>query len=224
MKLAFLLPTLVSLTLAASASALPNIILCMTDDQGWGDTGYNGHPHLKTPHLDQIAREGVTFTRCYSAAAMCSPTRGSIYTGRNPYRFGITFAMKGRLEESEIPITTVLKEHGYTTGHFGKWHLGSVRRGSPASPGANGFDHWVSAPNFYENDPIFSFEGRAARVQGESSMATMEAALSFIRTHAKKKPIFAVVWFGSPHGPHQAVEQDRAHYQKLPERDQHFLA
>ncbi len=106
----------------------PNIILCMTDDQGWGDTGYNGHPHLKTPNLDQISKEGVTFTRFYSAAAMCSPTRASCYTGRNPYRMGVTFAMKGMLEDREIPISSVLKEAGYTTGHFGKWHLGTLSK------------------------------------------------------------------------------------------------
>jgi len=106
----------------------PNVILCMSDDQGWGDTGYNGHPHLKTPHVDRMSREGVTFSRFYSAAAMCSPTRGSCYTGRNPYRFGITFAMKGRLESTEIPITSVLKKQGYTTGHFGKWHLGTLSK------------------------------------------------------------------------------------------------
>ena len=100
----------------------------MTDDQGWGDTGYNGHPHLKTPHLDQMQNEGVTFTRFYSGAAMCSPTRGSCYTGRNPYRFGITFAMKGMLEPTEIPITSILKKQGYTTGHFGKWHLGTLSK------------------------------------------------------------------------------------------------
>lgn len=110
------------------ASDSPNIILCMADDQGWGDTGYNGHPHLRTPHLDQMAAEGVTFTRFYAAAAMCSPTRASCYTGRNPYRFGVTFAMKGMLEPTEIPITTVLKQHGYTTGHFGKWHLGTLSK------------------------------------------------------------------------------------------------
>ena len=119
---------LLSLVVASFAGTKPNIILCMTDDQGWGDVGYNGHPVLKTPHLDQMAKEGVTFSRFYSAAAMCSPTRGSCLTGRNPYRFGITFAMKGRLEESEIPITRVLKKKGYTTGHFGKWHLGTLSK------------------------------------------------------------------------------------------------
>jgi len=115
-------------TLQQQLCSLPNIILCMSDDQGWGDVGYNGHPYLKTPHLDQMHREGITFTRFYSAAAMCSPTRGSCYTGRNPYRFGITFAMKGKLEEKEIPITTVLKKQGYRTGHFGKWHLGTLTK------------------------------------------------------------------------------------------------
>ncbi len=113
---------------ADEAPTVPNIIFCMTDDQGWGDTGYNGHPHLKTPHLDQMSREGITFTRFYSAAAMCSPTRGSCYTGRNPYRFGVTHAMRGRLEEKEIAITSVLKKKGYTTGHFGKWHLGTLSK------------------------------------------------------------------------------------------------
>ena len=113
---------------AENTAARPNIILCMTDDQGWGDTGYNGHPYIKTPNLDAMSREGVTFTRFYSAAAMCSPTRGSCYTGRNPYRYGITFAMKGMLEPGEIPISTVLKKAGYTTGHFGKWHLGTLSR------------------------------------------------------------------------------------------------
>ena len=100
----------------------------MADDLGWGDTGYNGHPFLNTPNLDKMSAEGVTFNRFYSAAAMCSPTRGSCYTGRNPYRFGITYAMKRRLEDTEIPITSVVKKAGYTTGHFGKWHLGTLSR------------------------------------------------------------------------------------------------
>jgi len=114
--------------LAQSDSNRPNIILMMADDLGWGDTGYNGHYFLNTPNLDKMSAEGVTFDRFYSAAAMCSPTRGSCYTGCNPYRFGITYAMKGRLEDTEIPITSVVKKAGYTTGHFGKWHLGTLSR------------------------------------------------------------------------------------------------
>ena len=130
MRLALcLLFTAVAIALPATANInKPNVILCMTDDQGWGDVGYNGHPHLKTPHLDQMSKDGITFNRFYSAAAMCSPTRGSVYTGRNPYRFGITFAMKGMLEPTELPLTSVLKKAGYTTGHFGKWHMGTLSK------------------------------------------------------------------------------------------------
>ena len=101
---------LLAISTSLGAANRPNITLIMTDDQGWGDTGYNDHPHLKTPHLDQMQAEGVTFTRFYSGAAMCSPTRGSCYTGRNPYRYGITFAMAGMLEPTEVPITSVLKK------------------------------------------------------------------------------------------------------------------
>jgi len=130
---------LVCATLAHAADApRPNVILMMADDQGWGDVGYNGHPELKTPHLDRMASEGVTFTRFYSANAMCSPTRGSIYTGRHPHRYGITFAMKGMLEPGEVVLTSVLKRAGYATGHFGKWHMGtlSTERGDQRRWGA----------------------------------------------------------------------------------------
>ena len=125
------LAAILLLTTICNAADRPNIILMMSDDQGWGDVGYNGHKELKTPHLDQMAKEGITFNRFYSANAMCSPTRGSVYTGRHPYRYGITFAMKGMLEPNEICITTVLKKAGYTTGHFGKWHMGTLSKKRP---------------------------------------------------------------------------------------------
>ena len=70
----------------------PNVLLIMTDDQGWGDTGYNGHPHLKTPNLDAMAAAGLRFNRFYAAAPVCSPTRGSVMTGRHPNRFGCYYA------------------------------------------------------------------------------------------------------------------------------------
>jgi len=99
----------------ALTAARPNVILVMTDDQGWGDTGYNGHPYLQTPHLDRMSAEGVTFTRFYSAAAMCSPTRASVYTGRHPYRTGVTFAM------DNTDLTLIVCELKMNTGsayHF----------------------------------------------------------------------------------------------------------
>jgi arylsulfatase A-like enzyme len=105
------------------------------------------------------------------------------------------------------------------TGHFGKWHLGPVRKESPVSPGNSGFDEWFSSPNFFDNDPILSSEGKAVKIYGESSMVTVDAALEFIRKHSNNtKPFFAVVWFGSPHNPHLAAEEDRKIYEGLEDR------
>lgn len=106
----------------------PNIILIMADDQGWGDVGYNGHPYLKTPNLDSMAANGVQFNRFYAASAVCSPTRGSVMTGRHPLRYGICYANCGHIKSEEITLGEMLKDEGYTTGHFGKWHLGTLTR------------------------------------------------------------------------------------------------
>ncbi|MBN1589775.1 MAG: sulfatase-like hydrolase/transferase, partial [Pirellulales bacterium] len=155
MKAALFTPLLL-MALAATAKAdKPNIVLVMADDQGWGDVGYYGHPTLKTPNLDKLAGDGLRFDRFYAAAPVCSPTRGSVMTGRHPNRFGC-FRWGNTLRPQEITLAEALKTAGYTTGHFGKWHLGSVQRGSPVNPGASGFDRWFSAPNFFDNDPIMS--------------------------------------------------------------------
>ncbi len=100
----------------------------MTDDQGWGDTGYNGHKVLKTPTLDEMARSGVRFERFYSAASVCSPTRGSCLTGRHPFRYGIFHANVGHMPEQELTLAEAVRTIGYTTGHFGKWHLGTLTK------------------------------------------------------------------------------------------------
>lgn len=206
----------------ASSAQKPNIILCMSDDQGWGDMAYYDHPVLKTPNFDNMAATGIRFDHFYSAAPVCSPTRGSVMTGRTPNRFGC-FKWGNTLRPQEVTIAEALKTAGYVTGHFGKWHLGSVRKGSPVNPGASGFDEWFSAPNFYDNDPILSREGVAVQTQGESSMVTVDAALEFIRKHINSpQPFLAVVWFGSPHQPHKAIDEDLALYGDQPEKLQHF--
>ena len=200
----------------------PNIVLCMADDQGWGDMAYNGHPALRTPSFDAMAAAGLRFDRFYAAAPVCSPTRGSVMTGRHPNRFGC-FKWGYPLRPQETTLAEALKSAGYVTGHFGKWHLGSVQKGSPVNPGASGFDEWLSAPNFFDNDPILSREGVAVETHGESSMVTVDASIEFIRKHAATpRPFLAVVWFGSPHGPHRAIERERAPYADEPEKLQHF--
>lgn len=200
----------------------PNIILVMADDQGWGDMGYNGHPLIKTPHFDNMAESGLRFDHFYSAAPVSSPTRGSVLTGRHPNRFGC-FSWGKTLRPQEITVAEALKTAGYITGHFGKWHLGPVRKDSPVNPGNSGFDEWFSAPNFFDNDPILSREGKAVQTYGESSMVTVDAAIDFIRRNENKpQPFFAAVWFGSPHNPHYAVDQDREPYSSLEEKLQHY--
>lgn len=134
----------------------PHIILCMADDLGWGDVGYNGHPVIQTPHLDAMAANGLKLDRFYAAAPVCSPTRGSCLTGRHPYRYGIPFANRGHLRQNEISLAEVLSQFGYATGHFGKWHLGTLTpefsgKGARRKPEENhmtpamaGFDEWFS--------------------------------------------------------------------------------
>ncbi len=134
MRLTNLLPVLLivsglmPLAGAEAPAAKPNFILVMSDDQGWGDVGYNGHPLLKTPHLDEMAREGVRLDRFYAAAPVCSPTRGSCMTGRHPSRYGLNWASEGRLPTAEVTLAEALRDVGYKTGHFGKWHLGQLSR------------------------------------------------------------------------------------------------
>ncbi|MCP5526970.1 MAG: sulfatase-like hydrolase/transferase [Verrucomicrobiales bacterium] len=212
------------LGLSVTAATRPSFVLAMADDQGWGDMAYNGHPVVRTPVFDEMARTGLRLDRFYAAAPVCSPTRGSVLTGRTPNRFGC-FKWGYTLRPAEVTIAERLREAGYRTGHFGKWHLGSLRPDSPVSPGASGFDEWVSSPNFFDLDPWMARNGKAQKTTGEGSMVTVDAALDFIRRAATAQaPFLAVVWFGSPHNPHLGGPDDLALYRDQPARQQRFLA
>ena len=207
----------------APAAERPHIVLVMADDQGWGDMAYAGDPVLHTPNFDAAAASGLRFDRFYAAAPVCSPTRASVMTGRTPNRMGV-FKWGYSMRPQETTLAEALKAAGYTTGHFGKWHLGSVRKTSPANPGRNGFDHWVSAPNFYDNDAVMSDEGTAVQRQGESSEIAVDDCLAWMQEALEdEEPIFAVVWFGSPHLPHQAIDADRDLYADQPAKRRDFL-
>lgn len=108
--------------LPAAAEERPNIILCMGDDHGWDETGYNGHPHVKTPILDEMAASGLRLDHFYAGHPTCSPTRGSVLTGRHPNRYG-TFAPNWSIRPEEITVAQILGQAGYACGHFGQWHL-----------------------------------------------------------------------------------------------------
>ena len=194
----------------------------MADDQGWGDVGYMGHPVLKTPVLDDMAAHGLRFDRFYAAAPVCSPTRGSVLTGRHPNRFGC-FSWGYTLRPEEVTLAEALHRAGYVTGHFGKWHLGAVTKTCSVSPGASGFDEWYSAPNFFDLNPLLSHRGTVESFHGDSSVVTARLAIPFMREAVKAgKPFLAVVWFGSPHVPHRALPSDRKPYADMPERKQNF--
>ncbi len=207
---------LLAVSPAASAEN-PNIILMMSDDHGWEETGYNRHPHLKTPVLDEMAATGLKFERFYAAHPNCSPTRASFLTGRHPNRMG-TFKPGWSLRPQEITIAHLLAKAGYHCQHLGKWHIGAVKQGSPVNPGAMGFHEWLSHDNFFEMNPSLSRNGSPPEIfHGESSEFLIREAIAGIeRARAANKPVFQVIWFGSPHEPYSGLPQDLALYDDLP--------
>jgi arylsulfatase A-like enzyme len=197
----------------------PNVILLMGDDHGWDEVAYNGHPYLHTPVLDEMASVGLRLDRFHTASPVCSPTRGSVMTGRHPNRYG-TFTPNWSIRPEEITIGHIMKKAGYQTGHFGKWHLGPVKADSPTNPGAMGFDEWLSHDNFFELDPVLVRNGGAPKkYPGESSEIVIDETIRFAEDAEKNnKPFLAVVWFGSPHEPYMALDEDRALYANLPQK------
>lgn len=203
----------------------PNIILIMTDDQGWGQTGYYNHPALKTPNLDAMAANGLRFDRFYAGAPVCSPTRATVLTGRTNDRCGVkTHGYALRLQEKTLPAA--LKEDGYATGHFGKWHLNGLKGpGIPVlaeddhNPGAFGFDEWLSVTNFFDRNPLMSRKGNFEQFEGDTSSIIVNEALKFIEsTKETGKPFFTVIWAGSPHSPWDASKEDCEVFQELDEK------
>jgi arylsulfatase A-like enzyme len=139
----------------------PNIILLMSDDQGWGDTGFNGHPVLQTPNLDRLAAMGINFSHFYAAAPVCSPTRASVITGRHPKRMGIDNPNSGELPHEEITIAEIARSLGYVTAHFGKWHLGTMTHDvKDSNRGAPGNTDEYSPPWEHGYDVVFATEAK----------------------------------------------------------------
>jgi arylsulfatase A-like enzyme len=139
----------------ASPAAKPNFVIIFADDLGYGDLGCYGHPTIKTPHLDRMAREGIRFTQFYSAASVCTPSRAGLMTGRLPIRSGMCSDKRrvlfpnsgGGIPANELTLAEGLKTQGYATACFGKWHLGHLSQFLPTN---NGFDEYFGIP--YSND------------------------------------------------------------------------
>ncbi|MBM4029716.1 MAG: N-acetylgalactosamine-6-sulfatase, partial [Planctomycetes bacterium] len=205
---------------ASQGRSKPNIVLLLADDQGYGETGYHGHPHVKTPVLDEMAAHGLQLDRFYAAAPVCSPTRTAMLTGRHPNRSGV-FAPDYSTRPEEITIAQILKDAGYRTGHFGKWHVGAVKAASPTNPRKMGFEEYLSHDNFFELNPPLSHNGADPVIhKGESSMIVVDAAGEFVRqVHKEGKPFFVCLWFGSPHAPYEGLPEDVALYAQVKDEE-----
>ena len=200
------------ITLAASTGTLaqeiqhPNVVLIITDDQGYGDLGFTGNPHVKTPVLDNFARESIRLNQFY-VSPVCAPTRASLMTGRFSLRTGVRDTYNGGaiMASDEITLAEILKDAGYTTGAFGKWHLGD---NYPSRPGDQGFDESLihlsggmgqpgDFTTFFEGDssyfdPVLWYNGKQREYKGYCSDIFTEEAIDFIEQN-HKKPFF-VTW------------------------------
>ncbi|MEY4687563.1 MAG: Arylsulfatase [Verrucomicrobiota bacterium] len=222
---------LLALTAVATTSGAtprpPNIVIVLADDLGWGDLGVQGHPVIKTPHLDAFAKQGARLTQCYSASAVCSPSRSAILTGRTPYRNGVfTWIPEGRevhLRTSELALPRLLRERGYATCHVGKWHLNShFNRPTQPQPGDHGYDWWLATQNnaapSHENPTNFVRNGvPVGPVPGYSAPFIVEEAVTWLRERRDPaKPFLLSVW---AHEPHYPIKSDPAFKALYPDID-----
>jgi arylsulfatase A-like enzyme len=194
---------------------LPNIIIILSDDQGWGDLGFNGNQAVSTPMLDKMAKNGVSFQYFY-VSPVCSPTRAEFLTGRYHVRGGVSSTSTGRvrLDLDETTIAQIFKKAGYSTAAYGKWHNGGQ---APYHPNSRGFDdfygfcsgHWG---NYF--NPILEHNGEIIRGKGFITDDLTNHAIDFIGQHSKS-PFFLYLPLNTPHSPMQVPESYWAKYKNI---------
>ena len=204
----------------------PNIVIFLTDDQGWGDLGCYGHPLIQSPNLDQFAREGMRFTQCYAACAVCSPSRSAILTGRTPYRNGvwrwIPDGSDYHLRQSEISIAKLLRAQGYATCHVGKWHLnGKFNSHEQPQPDDHGYQWWLATqnnarPNHINPTNYVRNREATGKLEGPSAVLAVEEAIRWLNKEKKEhKPFFLTVWTHEPHQPIESAKKFMQPYQHI---------
>lgn len=198
----------------------PNVIFILTDDQGWGDGRFAGHPYAKTPHLDRLAREGTWFRQFYVAATVCSPSRAAFMTSHYPARHRIhghfatdqsnaARSMPNWLDPDVTTLPDVLKTVGYATAHFGKWHLGGGRDAPP--PARYGFD---VSKTVNSSGPSLGDEAKTPFFRADSTRLIVDETIDFMRRH-KDGPFYANVWTLLPHAPLKPTPEQVAVYADL---------
>jgi len=187
---------------------LPNYVIFLTDDLGYGDLACYGNPINSTPNMDQFALDGVRLTNCHSAGTVCSPSRAGILTGRNPYRSGFSYIAGGKtfLRADEITIAELLKKKDYQTAFFGKWHLSNLADSTQPDPGDQGFDYWLATSHNPfegpENPLHFVRNGKnTGTLTGWYCDIIVRESLDWLSKVDRKKPFLLVVCTHEPHTP-----------------------
>lgn len=208
---------------SSSQNTTPNIVFIFADDWGWGDLGCHGHPYVKTPNIDRLAREGTDFHRFTVASGVCSPSRTAVMTGHFPARYNIDghFAwvpsnakrnMPDWLDTGVVTLPKLLRNSGYATAHFGKWHLSNNMIPDSPSPGEYGYDTYGAFNCSGEQMPVHE--------DARHAVAFME------KSHREGKPFFINLWMHEPHTPFHTVPKYRWRFREsgLEENDQIYAS
>jgi arylsulfatase len=210
---------------APLAGSNPNIIIILTDDQGYGDLACHGHPYLRTPNIDKLYHQSTRFTD-YQVSPTCAPSRSALMTGKLPFKNGVTHTIleRERLSLQSVTIAQQLKKANYTTAIFGKWHLGDE---APYQPGKRGFDEvfihgaggigqsypgsCADVPGNIYFDPVIRHNGCFVKTSGFCTDIFFRQALGWIKTN-KNNHFFAYIAVNAPHGPFRNVPQKPLQY------------
>ena len=203
----FLIVLILLVHILSFAQIKPNVVLILTDDQGWGDLSLHGNTILETPQLDKLAKSGKQLTKFY-VSPLCAPSRASILTGRYHLNTGVLSVSKGLevMDSDETTIAELFKANGYNTGIFGKWHNGQHY---PNRPNDQGFDeflgfcagHWS---NYFDTE--LDHNGKMEKTKGYITDVLTNAALAFMSDN-KDKPFLCYIPYNAPHSPHQVPDK-----------------
>lgn len=224
-KLKDLLSGLATCLVASSAfAASPNVVIVITDDQGYGDIAFTGNTIIKTPNIDKLRTEGLLLDN-FHVDPTCAPTRSALMTGRYSNRVGVWHTVQGRsmLRKREVTMADVFKNNGYATGLFGKWHLGDCY---PYRPEDRGFTHSVyhgaggvgQAPDYWGNDyfdDTYIVNGKLQQFTGYCTDIWFDEGIKFMKEN-KDKPFFAYISTNAPHSPYNSPEDYLKLYQGNP--------
>ncbi|MCK4959665.1 MAG: arylsulfatase, partial [Planctomycetes bacterium] len=212
---AIVLAVILSSQLWARTEKQPNVIVILTDDQGYGDMSCNGNPYIKTPEMDRLYKDGVRLTD-FHVDPTCAPTRAALMTGRYSARAGVwlTYASRNHLRRDEVTMADVFKQNGYKTAIFGKWHLGE---NYPFRPMDRGFDESLihgggvvgEAPDYWDNnyyDDVYIRNGKPQQVQGYCTDVWFNETIRFIDQN-KDRPFFIYLPTNAAHAPFHVPEK-----------------